>query len=243
MAYPLSSMGAHVSAVPNHQTGRTTPIDAGGGRVLRGVRLRARPDRAYPDDERTRSAAQIAFYTSHREMFQRGRFVRLRSPFEARERDGLDGIAPDGSRAVVGYYQVLIRPVPHGTGSVCAGWTRMPGTRSRPGLVRPALGTFDRGGDELMRVGLGIEPPDPLPLDAPPPDGPDRSRRLHVPYVRRAQDLRRQPRLPGPGASGQAACSSRRLDLEHPRGQPGACRVVAHDRLPQSSARHPGGPG
>ena len=27
MVYPLSSMGAHVSAVPNHQVLRTTPIE------------------------------------------------------------------------------------------------------------------------------------------------------------------------------------------------------------------------
>ena len=26
LCYPLSSMGAHVSAVPNHQVGRTTPL-------------------------------------------------------------------------------------------------------------------------------------------------------------------------------------------------------------------------
>lgn len=26
MAYPLSSMGAHVSSIPNHQVGRTAPL-------------------------------------------------------------------------------------------------------------------------------------------------------------------------------------------------------------------------
>ena len=45
MAYPLSSMAAHVAAVPNHQTGRITPDRHPRRRgVLRGLRLRAGPD-------------------------------------------------------------------------------------------------------------------------------------------------------------------------------------------------------
>ncbi len=45
LAYPLSSMGAHVSAVPNHQVGRVTSLaHARGRRVLRRLRLRARHD-------------------------------------------------------------------------------------------------------------------------------------------------------------------------------------------------------
>ena len=58
-------------------------------------------------------ATQIAFYKEHREVFQRGRFVRLRSPFEAGGADRLDGRRTRTRRsAVVGYYQVLNRPVP-----------------------------------------------------------------------------------------------------------------------------------
>ena len=86
--------------------------DACRGRVLRRVRVRARPDR--PERRRPRAIAdQIAFYKDHRELFQRGRFVRLRSPFEG---DGNQTawmvVAPDASQAIVGYYQVLNRPVP-----------------------------------------------------------------------------------------------------------------------------------
>ena len=83
LAYPLSSMGAHVVGGPeppdrsHHAAG-----DAGRGRVLRRLRLRARPDGPRSDEERAAVAEQIAFYKAHRELFQRGRFVRLRSPFE-----------------------------------------------------------------------------------------------------------------------------------------------------------------
>ena len=48
-----------------------------------------------------------------RDLFQRGRFVRLRSPFEG---DGNETAwmvsAPDGTRAVAAHYRVLHRPLP-----------------------------------------------------------------------------------------------------------------------------------
>ena len=131
LAYPVSSMGAHVAAVPNHQVGRVTPIvyPRGGG-VLRRVRLRAGPDRAVRADERGGRRDQVAWYKERRDLLQFGRFVRLRSPFEG---DGNETAwmvsAPDGSRAVAAHYRVLSRPSPSGTASGSAGWTRTPGTR------------------------------------------------------------------------------------------------------------------
>ena len=135
--------------------------DAGRRRVLRRLRLRARPDALTATTERA-IADQIAFYKAHRELFQRGRFVRLRSPFEG---DGNQTawmvVAPDRSRAIVGYYQDAQpararRP----TGCGCAGSIRRASIASAAGptrddpLVRANAGP--RGGDELMRVGLSL---------------------------------------------------------------------------------------
>ena len=111
MAYPLSSMAAHVAAVPNHQTGRITPIDTRAAVAFFGVFGYELDPTELNDADRASVAAQIAFYKAHRETFQRGRFVRLRSPFEAGERDRLDGRRRrTARRAIVGYYQVLNRP-------------------------------------------------------------------------------------------------------------------------------------
>ncbi len=109
-------------------------------------------------DDRRAIADQVAFYKANRELFQRGRFVRLRSPFE----DGGNQtawmvVAPDRSRAVVGYYQVLNRPVPAADHLRLRGLD--PGTLYRvtgwpdveDPLVRANAG--ERGGDELMGVG------------------------------------------------------------------------------------------
>ena len=112
LAYPLSSMAAHVAAVPNHQTGRITPIDTRAAVAFFGVFGYELDPTELSAADRASVAAQIAFYKDHRELFQRGRFVRLRSPFEDGRGDRLDGRRAGRAHAVVGYYQVLNRPVP-----------------------------------------------------------------------------------------------------------------------------------
>ena len=162
LAYPLSSMGAHVAAVPNHQTGRITPLATRAAVAFFGVfGYELDPTRMSADEQRA-IADQVAFYKANRELFQRGRFVRLRSPFD----DGGDQaawavVAPDRSRAVVGYYQILNRPVP------AAGRLRLRGLD--PAKVYRVSGwpadaddllfganEGPRGGDELMQVGLSL---------------------------------------------------------------------------------------
>ena len=82
LAYPLSSMAAHVSAVPNHQVGRVTPLATRAAVAFFGVFGYELDPTALDGEERAAIADQIAFYRRHRELFQRGRFVRLVSPFE-----------------------------------------------------------------------------------------------------------------------------------------------------------------
>ena len=161
LAYPLSSMGAHVAAVPNHQTGRITPIATRAAVAFFGVLGYELDPTTLAADDRRAIADQVAFYKANRELFQRGRFVRLRSPFE----DGGNQtawmvVAPDASRAIVGYYQVLNRPVPAADRLRLRGLD--PGTLYRvtgwpdvdDPLVRANAGTA--GGDELMGVGLSL---------------------------------------------------------------------------------------
>ena len=82
LAYPLSSMGAHVSAVPNHQAGRITPLAMRAAVAFFGVFGYELDPTALTAAKRRAGADQVAFYKKCRELFQRGRFVRLRSPFE-----------------------------------------------------------------------------------------------------------------------------------------------------------------
>jgi alpha-galactosidase len=113
LAYPPSSMGAHVSAVPNHQTGRVTPLATRAAVAFFGVFGYELDTTALTDVERAEVRDQVAFYREHRDVLQFGRFVRLRSPFEG---DGNTtawmAVSEDRSRAIVGFYRVMNRPAP-----------------------------------------------------------------------------------------------------------------------------------
>ena len=113
MAYPLSSMAAHVSAVPNHQTGRVTPLATRAAVAFFGVFGYELDPTKLSEAEQGEIADQVAFYKKWRELFQRGRFHRLVSPFDG-DRDGAAWItvAPDAQTAIVGHYQILSRPNP-----------------------------------------------------------------------------------------------------------------------------------
>ena len=161
MVYPLSSMGAHVSAVPNHQTGRITPIETRAAVAFFGVLGYELDPTALTDAERAAVSGQIAFYTKHRELFQRGRFVRLRSPFEdARGRTAWMVIAPDRSRAIAGIYQALNAPAPATDrirlrGLDPAASYRVSGWPAADDpIVQANAGVL--GGDALMSVGLSL---------------------------------------------------------------------------------------
>ena len=161
MVYPLSSMGAHVAAVPNHQTGRAAPIETRAAVAFFGVFGYELDPTRLTEAERTTVASQVAFYKEHRELFQRGRFVRLRSPFEGGGNEAAWlTVSPDRRRAVVGYYLTLNHPVPPADRLRLRGldparqyrvsgwpWTDDP-------LVIDNAGV--RGGDELMSVGLSL---------------------------------------------------------------------------------------
>ena len=161
LAYPVSSMAAHVSAVPNHQVGRITPLATRAAVAFFGVLGYELDPTTLTADERREVADQVVFYATHRDVFQYGRFVRLRSPFEG---DGNTtawmSISPDQQRAVVGYYQALNVPAP--------GADRVPLRGLDPDVayevsVWPAgddsigrANSIVRGGDDLMAAGLLI---------------------------------------------------------------------------------------
>ena len=137
LVYPLSSMGAHVSAVPNHQVGRVTPLATRAAVAVFGVfGYELDPTRLTPD-ERRQVIDQVAFDQSWRDLFQYGRFLRLVSPFEG---DGNEiawmVVAEDRRSAIAAWYQVLNRPVPGPLAAVPA-WPRPDGYLSDLPMAGP----------------------------------------------------------------------------------------------------------
>ena len=159
LAYPLSSMAAHVSAVPNHQVGRITPLSTRAAVAFFGVFGFELDPTALEPEERDEIAGQVAFYKAHRELFQRGRFVRLRSPFEGDGNEIAWSVVADDQRsAIAGWYQVLNRPIPGPARLRLRGLD--PALHYRislwpePDDATVLDGVDVRGGDELMSAGL-----------------------------------------------------------------------------------------
>lgn len=82
LAYPTSSMTAHVSAVPNHQTGRITSLKTRGDIAMSGVFGYELDLTLMSDEEKAAVKEQIAYYQRVRPLVQFGDFLRLQSPFE-----------------------------------------------------------------------------------------------------------------------------------------------------------------
>ncbi|MEH7094914.1 alpha-galactosidase [Neobacillus vireti] len=149
-AYPVYSMGSHVSAVPNHQTLRETPLSTRANTAYFGTFGYELNPLLLTDEEREAIKEQVAFYKEHRRLIRDGQFYRLLSPFAGNETAWMV-VSPDQSEALVGYYKVLAAPNgrKHQT-------LRLSGLDE--GRVYQAAGR-DYYGDELMQVGL------PLPTE------------------------------------------------------------------------------
>ena len=66
LVYPPSSMGAHVSAVPNHQTGRVTPLETRAAVAFFGVLGYELDPTTLTAVEQAQVRDQVAFYRAHR---------------------------------------------------------------------------------------------------------------------------------------------------------------------------------
>ncbi len=105
-AYPLYSIGSHVSAVPNHQTLRETPLSTRANTAYFGTFGYELNPLSLSDEERSRISEQISFYKQHRRLIRDGHFYRLLSPFEGNETAWLT-VNEDRTEALVGWYKVL----------------------------------------------------------------------------------------------------------------------------------------
>src|SRR5690606_7230104 len=76
IVYPVSSMGSHVSAVPNHQVGRITSLDTRGNVALSGNFGYELDLTQFADEEKVLVKEQVAKYKEIRHLVQFGDFYR-----------------------------------------------------------------------------------------------------------------------------------------------------------------------
>jgi len=109
LAYPFSTMAAHVSAIPNHQVGRNTPLRTRGDVAFTGAFGYELDLGALTADEKTEVRRQTAFYKQVRPLLLSGDLYRLKSPFTSQEAAWMI-VSADASEALVTHVTVLAEP-------------------------------------------------------------------------------------------------------------------------------------
>ena len=80
--YPISSVGSHVSASPNHQTFRTTPFETRATVAMAGSFGYELDLNLLTERERSKVRRQVEEYKTYYDVIQRGDYYRLTSPYE-----------------------------------------------------------------------------------------------------------------------------------------------------------------
>lgn len=173
--YPVVSMGSHVSAVPNHQMHRMTPIETRANVAYFGTFGYELDLNLLSEAELESVKKQIAFMKEYRELIQvDGDFYRLLSPFEGNETAWMV-VAQDKSRAVAAFYQKMnkvnaswirfkLQGLDAGTlyevscdmapsASYDESLAKIYGIQTEENMVK----TYRAYGDELMQVGIPID--------------------------------------------------------------------------------------
>jgi alpha-galactosidase len=152
IVYPISSIGAHVSDVPNHQTARITSLDMRNKVAFFGSFGYELDITKFSEEMKVEVKKNIEFYKENRKLLQFGDFIRLHSPFEE-NRVSWMSVAQDKSEAIIGYYEILSETNPSYNKKIIL-----------KGLDEDILysvnGEYEAYGDELMNVGIVFEQPD-----------------------------------------------------------------------------------
>ena len=146
MVYPVSCMGSHVSASPNHQTNRVTPLETRADVAYFGTFGYELDLLKLGEEDKAEIRRQIAFMKEKRDLIQKGTFYRLKSPFEGNETAWMI-VSEDQKKALVGYYRVM-QPVN-------VGFKRLKLKGLKEDICYKVSGyDYDCYGDELMQVGM-----------------------------------------------------------------------------------------
>ncbi len=107
ICYPASSMGAHVSACPNHQLKRVTPLETRGDVAMAGTFGYELDLTKLSDVEKETVRKQCADYHKYYDVIHYGDLYRLISPWEDRTRCAWSYVSADKREALVTF--VVIR--------------------------------------------------------------------------------------------------------------------------------------
>ncbi|WP_332629991.1 alpha-galactosidase [Halalkalibacter flavus] len=148
LVYPISSMGAHVSDVPNHQVNRITSLEMRGHVAMSGNLGYELDLTKMTEEEQQIVVDQVEYYKEIRPLIQFGDFYRLLSPFEGNYTAWMF-VSEDKSEAVFAHFRVLDE-----ANSAFVS-VKLQGLDPNKKYMIAELGESYYG-DELMNVGINI---------------------------------------------------------------------------------------
>ena len=148
LVYPNVSMGCHVSAIPNHQVHRMTPLNTRGVVAMSGNFGYELDITKLSDEEKEMIKEQIKNYKEIRETIQFGDYYRLSSPFESNDVAWMF-VSKDKKEVVVSFVRQSALPHPKFESLKLVGLEEDASYE----IVGEDAVFF---GDELMYVGLNV---------------------------------------------------------------------------------------
>jgi alpha-galactosidase len=166
LIYPLSTMGAHVSVVPNHVVGRSTSFETRGNVALAGTFGYELDITKLDDKDKAHIPHQIALYHKYNDLIRRGDYYRIASYRENHLYDCYEVVSKDKTEALITYVQVLKVPEdrsrilripgldPDKEYAVIVDRTGAIAPEDDPTMVLPVGPRTQMRGDALMYAGL-----------------------------------------------------------------------------------------
>ena len=105
--YPVSTMGAHVSAVPNHQTGRVTPLNTRGVVAMSGTFGYEMDLGKMTAEEKEEVKVQIETFKKYYDLISYGDYYRLSNPAQNHRYTAWQFVSEDKKKALLNYVSVL----------------------------------------------------------------------------------------------------------------------------------------
>ncbi|WFR58632.1 alpha-galactosidase [Anaerocolumna sp. AGMB13025] len=99
--YPISAVGSHVSAVPNHQTGRTTPLSTRGVVAMAGTFGYELDINRLTEAEKEEIKEQVKIYKRNYDLINTGDYYRLTNPYETIGYTAWQFVSSDKTRSLL----------------------------------------------------------------------------------------------------------------------------------------------
>ena len=146
--YPVSVVGSHVSAVPNHQTGRITSLNTRGITAMAGTFGYEMNPALLSQEERAEIREQINTYKKFETLICQGDYYRLSNPFSD-ECSAWMFVSEDKKKALVNVVRLDVQ------GNMAATYIRLKGLNNESMYIDDATGN-EYSGVALMEAGIPL---------------------------------------------------------------------------------------